>query len=314
VTLYAVRRLGLALVIVICAMAVLFGMIHLVPGDPITIALGPRATEAMRQAYLAKMRLDQPVYVQFLAFAGGVLRGDLGADVFSNRSVTTIILEQLPYTLALAGAGLGWAVLLGIPLGCYSAVQRNSWFDKLSGVITVGAIAVPSFVVALYTLLLFAVWLRWLPAIGAGEPGDLADQLRHLILPAFAIGLGWVGYIARLVRAAMLEVMGEPFIRTARAFGLPERMITYRYALKIAILPTVTLLGVGIGNLLSGAVFAEIVFARPGIGKLIYDMALTRNYPVVQGAVLVTTILFVLCALLADLLNAWLDPRVRASL
>ena len=180
--------------------------------------------------------------------------------------------------------------------------------------ITVGAIAVPSFVVALYTLLLFAVWLRWLPAIGAGEPGDLGDQLRHLILPAFAIGLGWVGYLARLVRASMLEVMGEPFIRTARAFGLPQRMITYRYALKIAILPTVTLLGVGIGNLLSGAVFAEIVFARPGIGKLIYDMALTRNYPVVQGAVLVTTILFVLCALLADLLIAWLDPRVRASL
>jgi peptide/nickel transport system permease protein len=314
VKLYAIRRLGLALVIVICAMAVLFGMIHLVPGDPITIALGPRASAAMRAAYLARMRLDQPVYAQFLAFAAGVLRGDLGADVFSNRSVTTIVLEQLPYTLALTGAGLGWAVLLGIPLGCYSAVHRNSAFDKLSGVITVGAIAVPSFVVALYTLLLFAVWLRWLPAIGAGEPGDPGDQLRHLILPAFAIGLGWVGYLARLVRASMLEVLGEPFIRTARAFGLPQRTITYRYALKIAILPTVTLLGVGIGNLLSGAVFAEIVFARPGIGKLIYDMALTRNYPVVQGAVLVTTILFVLCALLADLLNAWLDPRVRAGL
>jgi peptide/nickel transport system permease protein len=313
-TLYAIRRLGLALVIVTCAMAVLFGMIHLVPGDPITIALGPRATEAMRAAYLAKMRLDQPVYMQFLAFAGGVLRGDLGADVFSNRSVTTIILEQLPYTLALAGVGLGWAILLGIPLGCYSAMHRNSVLDKLSGVITVGAIAVPSFVVALYSLLLFAVWLRWLPAIGAGEPGDLGDQLMHLILPAFAIGLGWVGYLARLVRASMLEVMGENFIRTARAFGLPRRMIVYRYALKVAILPTVTLLGVGIGNLLSGAVFAEIVFARPGIGKLIYDMALTRNYPVVQGAVLVTTILFVLCALMADLLNAWLDPRVRASL
>jgi peptide/nickel transport system permease protein len=314
VALYAIRRLGLALVIVICAMAVLFGMIHLVPGDPITIALGPRATEAMRKAYLAKMRLDQPVYVQFLAFGAGVLRGDLGADVFSNRSVTTIILEQLPYTLALTGAGLGWAIVLGIPLGCYSAIHRNSAIDKLSGVITVGAIAVPSFVVALYTLLVFAVWLRWLPAIGAGERGEPGDQLLHLILPAFAIGLGWVGYLARLVRASMLEVMGENFIRTARAFGLPKRMITYRYALKIAILPTVTLLGVGIGNLLSGAVFAEIVFARPGIGKLIYDMAITRNYPVVQGAVLVTTVLFVLCALLADLLNAWLDPRVRAGL
>ncbi len=312
--LYAVWRLGLALVIVICAMAVLFGMIHLVPGDPITIALGPRATAAMREAYLAKMRLDQPLHVQFLAFAGGVLQGDLGADVFSNRSVTTIVLEQLPHTLALAAAGLGWAVLLGIPLGCWSAVRRGSWFDRLSGVISVGAIAIPSFVVALWSLLLFAVALRWLPAIGAGEPGDLGDQLLHLILPAFAIGLGWVGYLARLVRASMLEVLGESHIRTARAFGLPERVIVYRYALRIAILPTVTLLGVGIGNLLSGAVFAEIVFSRPGLGKLIYDMVITRNYPVVQGAVLVTTILFVSSALLADLLNAWLDPRVRARL
>jgi len=312
--LYALRRLGLALVIVVCAMAVLFGMIHLVPGDPITIALGPRATEAMRAAYLAKMHLDEPLHVQFFAFASGVLRGDLGADVFSNRSVTTIVMEQLPYTLALAGAGLGWAVLAGIPLGCYSALHRGSLFDKLSGVLTVGAIAIPSFVVALYSLLVFAVWLRWLPAIGAGEAGDPVDQLLHLILPAFAIGLGWVGYLARLVRASMPEVMGENHIRTARAFGLPERLIVYRYALKIAILPTVTLLGVGAGNLLSGAVFAEIVFARPGIGKLIYDMAITRNYPVVQGAVLVTTVLFVLSALLADLLNAWLDPRVRASL
>ena len=130
--------------------------------------------------------------------------------------------------------------------------------------VSVSAIAVPSFVVALYSLLVFAVALRWLPAIGAGEAGDLGDQLRHLVLPAFAIGLGWVGYIARLVRASMLEVMGENYIRTARAFGLPERRIVYRYALTVAILPTVALLGVGIGNLLSGAVFAEIVFARPG--------------------------------------------------
>ena len=173
-------------------------------------------------------------------------------------------------------------------LGCFSATHRGSWLDRAIGVLSVSAIAVPSFVVALYSLLVFAVALRWLPAIGAGEAGDLGDQLRHLVLPAFAIGLGWVGYIARLVRASMLEVMGENYIRTARAFGLPERRIVYRYALTVAILPTVALLGVGIGNLLSGAVFAEIVFARPGIGKLIYDSVLNRNYPVVMGAVLVT--------------------------
>ncbi len=156
--------------------------------------------------------------------------------------------------------------------------------------------------------------LRWLPAIGAGEPGDPVDQFRHLLLPSLAIGLGWVGYLARLVRASMLEVLGENYIRTARAFGLPDHVIVFRYALKLAILPTVTLLGVGVGNLLSGAVFAEIVFARPGIGKLIFDAVITRNYPVVMGSVLVTIGLFVMATLIADLFTAWLDPRVRASL
>jgi len=312
--LYTVQRIGLAGLIVLVAMIMLFGMIYLVPGDPASIALGPRATAEMKAALNERMGLDKPIPVQLLNFISGVVTGNLGVDVWSNRSVATIILEALPYTLALTAVGLGWSVSLGIVLGCFSATHRGSWIDRAIGVVSVSAIAVPSFVVALYSLIVFAVALKWLPAIGAGQAGDLGDQLRHLILPAFAIGLGWVGYIARLVRASMLEVMGDNFIRTARAFGLPERRVVYRYALTVAILPTVALLGVGIGNLLSGAVFAEIVFARPGIGKLIYDMAITRNYPVVQGAVLVTTALFVLSALLADLLNAWLDPRVRAGL
>src|SRR5262249_2495759 len=174
--------------------------------------------------------------------------------------------------------------------------------------------AIPSFIVAVYSLLVFAVWLKWLPAIGAGREGDVLDQVVHLILPAFAIGLGWVGYLARLVRASMLEVMGESHVRTNSAFGLPERRILFRYALPIAILPTIALLGVGIGNLLSGAVFAEIVFARPGVGKLTYDAVITRNYPVVMGSVLVTTAIYATCTLLADLAAAWLDPRVRSSL
>ena len=310
---YTVKRIGLAGLIVLAAMTMLFGMIYLVPGDPASIALGPRATPEMKAALSARMGLDQPIPVQLLNFISGALTGNLGVDVWSNRSVATIVLEALPYTLALTAVGLGWSVTLGIVLGCFSATHRGSWIDRAIGVLSVSAIAVPSFVVALYLLLVFAVALKWLPAIGAGEAGDLGDQLRHLILPAFAIGLGWVGYIARLVRASMLEVMGENFIRTARAFGLPERRIVYRYALTVAILPTVALLGVGIGNLLSGAVFAEIVFARPGIGKLIYDSVLNRNYPVVMGAVLVTTILYVLTTLIADLLAALLDPRVRAN-
>ena len=147
-----------------------------------------------------------------------------------------------------------------------------------------------------------------------GEPGNFWDQVRHLILPAFAVGLGWVGYVARMVRASMLEVIGENHIRAARSFGLPHRVIVYRYALKVAILPTITLLGIGFGNLLSGAVFAEIIFSRPGIGKLIFDMVMTRNFPVVQGGVLVTAVLYVATTLTADLIAAAMDPRIRKSL
>jgi peptide/nickel transport system permease protein len=268
----------------------------------------------MKATFRERMGLDDPLLVQLWNFIANVLRGDLGVDVWSNRSVAQIVMEALPYTLALTGLGLGWAVVTGIPLGAWSAVARASWADRLIGALSVSAIAIPSFIVAIYSLLIFAVWLKWLPAIGAGDPGDVHDQLVHLLLPAFAVGLGWVGYIARLVRASMLEVMGENHVRTARAFGLPEQRIIFRYALPIAILPTIALLGVGIGNLLSGAVFAEIVFARPGVGKLTYDAVITRNYPVVMGSVLITTAVYATCTLAADLVAAWLDPRVRASL
>ena len=311
---YTARRLALTVLILLVTMTLLFSMVYLVPGDPASVALGPRATAAMKAALRERMGLDDPLLVQLWNFISNVLRGNLGIDVWSNRSVTRIVLEAIPYTLALTGIGLGWAVVTGIPLGAWSAIARHSWADRLIGVLSVSAIAIPSFIVAIYSLLVFAVWLKWLPAIGAGERGDLGDELTHLLLPAFAVGLGWVGYLARLVRASMLEVMGENHVRTARAFGLPERRILFRYALPIAILPTITLLGVGIGNLLSGAVFAEIVFARPGVGKLTYDAVITRNYPVVMGSVLVTTAVYATCTLVADLVAAWLDPRVRASL
>ena len=309
---YTFKRLALSVAIVSLAMLLLFCMIYLIPGDPAAVALGPRATEAMREALRIKMGLDQPVWVQFWNFFINAWMGDLGNEVLSERPVAAVVMEQLPFTLALIAGGITWSVALGIPLGCWAAVKRGSWADRVVGVLSVAVIAVPSFVVAIYALLIFAVTLRWLPAIGAGEAGDLGDQVTHLILPSLAVGLGWVGYIARMVRASMLEVLEAQHIRTARAFGLPDRMITYRYALTIAILPTITLLGVGIGQMLSSAVFAEIVFARPGVGKLVYDAILTRNYPLVTGAVLVTTVLFVLINLIADLLIGALDPRVRS--
>lgn len=312
--LYLVKRLALSVVIILLAILTLFSMLHMIPGDPVSIALGPRATPEVQAAYAAKMHLDQPLVYQFLIFIGNVLQGDLGSDVFSDRAVSTILAEQLPYTLALAVTALGWAVLLGIPLGCYSAIRQGTWVDQMAGVISVGTIAVPSFLVSIWSILVFAIMLRWLPVLGAGDEGDILDQIVHIIMPAFAVGLGWVGYLARMVRASMLEVMGENYIRAARAFGLSERTVVYRYALKVAVLPTITLIGIGFGGLLSGAVFAEIIFSRPGVGKIIYDMVLARNFPVVQGAVLATIALYVFVTLVADLIVTWLDPRVRDSL
>lgn len=310
---YAMRRLGLGVAIILVAMAILFSMIYLIPGDPASVALGPRATPEMIAELRSRMGLDQPVWVQFWNFTTSALQGNLGTEALSGRPVLTVVMEQLPFTLSLVLCSIFWSVLLGIPLGCIAAVKRGGFVDRGIGVLSVAVIAVPSFVIAIYALLIFAVNLKWLPAIGAGEPGNLVSQMKALILPSLAVGLGWVGYIARLVRASMLETLEAGHIRTARAFGLPERWITYNYALRIAILPTVTLLGVGIGHMLSSSVFAEIVFARPGIGKLVYEAISTRNYPLVTGAVLVTTAFFVFVNVLADLVIGLLDPRVRAS-
>lgn len=312
--LYLIKRLGLGLLIVILAVTLLFCMIHMVPGDPARIILGPRATPELIASLSLQMGLDQPLPVQIFRFFGNLVQGDLGMDVITNRPVAATVFDQLPYTLWLIFSAIIWAMLIGIPLGCYSALHRNSLADRITGIISVACITAPAFVVALYSLLIFSVTLKWFPAVGAGDKGDIWDQFMHLVLPAFAIGLSWVGYLARLVRASMLEVMGENHIRTARAYGLPERVVVFRYALKLAILPTVTVIGVGMGFLLSAALFTEIVFARPGIGKLIFDSISTRNYPVVMGSVLISTILFVISTTLSDLINAWLDPRIRDSL
>ncbi len=310
---YTLQRIALSILICLTSMGLLFTALHAIPGDPASIMLGSRATPEMRQRLNHELGMDKPILIQFVTQVGNIAQGDFGTDIFSKRSVATEIMESLPKTLILIGTGLGWAVLIAIPLGCYSALKRGTWIDRLTGILSVGTISIPSFVVAIYALLLFSVQLGLFPVIGAGDDGDIRDQLWHLVLPSFAVGLGWVGYLARIVRASMLEVMNEHHIRTARAFGLPEGKIVLHYALRIAILPTVTLLGLAIGGLLSSAVFAENIFARPGIGKLIVDAADVRNYPVVQGAVLSTVALFAFAMPISDLIVAWLDPRVRAN-
>lgn len=311
---YAIRRIGLAMLILVTSITLLFGALKLIPGDPATIMLGARATPELKAAIREDLGLDDPVPVQIVTFFGRLLQGDLGTDLWTKRPVSDLVMEGLPHTLALIGTALIWAALIGIPLGCYAAVHRGTLIDTMTGIVSVGTIAIPPFVVALYLILLFSVTLGWLPFIGAGEAGDRVDQALHLILPALALGLGWVGYLARIVRASMLEVMGAAHIRTARAFGLPERRIIGVYALRIAILPVVTLLAMAVGGLLSGAVLIEAIFARPGIGRMIVDAAEIRNFPVLRGGVLVTVALFAIAMPVADLLVAWIDPRVRKTL
>jgi peptide/nickel transport system permease protein len=308
---FAARRLGLSVLILFVAVTAMFLMIRAVPGDPVQILLGPRATPELQARLIEQLALDHPIWKQLMIFYSNLLQGDLGIDVFSGRAVTDIVFQQLPHTLWLIFASITWSAILGIALGAYAAAHPNTLIDRITAAISVSFVAAPSFVVALLSLLFFAVELKWFPAIGAGE--GFWDRLDHLVLPAFAIGLSWVGYIARLVRASMLEVMGESHIRTARAFGLSEWRIVLVYALRIAILPVVTVIGVGMGFLLSSAVFAEIVFARPGIGKLVIDSITTRNYPIVMGSVFVSTALFVVSTAAADLINAWLDPRARSE-
>lgn len=309
---YLTRRLALSITVVVTVIAALFIMMHAVPGDPVRVALGPRASEEIVAAYRVQMGLDQPVFVQFARFISAIFQGDLGRDALSGEPVLRIILAQLPDTLYLIAGAMLVAVIPGIWLGVMSATHRGGIFDRITSVLSVSVMAVPSFVIAIYLLLIFSIRLGWFPAIGAGD--SFVDRLHRLVLPSVALGLAWIGYTARILRASMLEVMSENHIRTARAFGLSHSRIMYDYALRIAILPTITVLGMGIGQMLSGSVFAEIVFGRPGIGKLVFDAIAARNYPIVTGTVLLTTAFFVLVNLLADLLIASLDPRVRHDL
>ena len=239
------------------------------------------------------MGLDLPIYQQLAQFFGQVLRGDLGTDVISGRPIAAMVTEVLPYTVTLTFSAMGLAVLVGVPLGCYAATHPNSLGDRIAAILSVSLIAMPSFVVAIYLLLIFSIWLHWLPVLGTSSGGGIGDQLARLILPVVALAVGWIGYIARLVRSSLLEVLGEAYIRTSRAYGLSNTKIVYKYALKNAAIPTVAVLGLGIGRLLGGAIFVEIIFARPGIGTLIYNAINARNYPVVQAGVLIVVLLFV---------------------
>ena len=309
---YLLRRLIMTVLVIVLVMTFLGALVHIIPGDPVTLMLGPRATPELIAQVRSQMELDKPVYAQVGNFMVNAAQGDLGVDFVTDTSVMNLVMQALPPTLALAALSLILAAVFGIPLGILSATRPNSLLDRVTAVFSVSMITIPPYVAGLLLLVIFAVRLNALPSIGSGDISDPVDYFLHLILPVTALAITWIGYIARLVRSSMLEVLNADYIRTARAYGLSDRRVAYKYALRNAIIPTIAVLGVAFGSLIGVAIFVEVIFARAGLGMLVFDAIQARNYPLVRGGVLAIAILFVLANLVADLTYQIVDPRIRA--
>lgn len=308
---YIGRRVITALVVVLIVMAFLASLDRLIPGNPVTYVFGPHANPALIKEVRHQMGLDVSVPQQIYQYIVSAFQGNLGINFVTNQSVASLVMENLKYTLVLAVSGLGLAVLVGLPLGVLAATKPGGLVDRAVGIVSISVITLPPFVVGLLLILIFAVHLHMLPVIGAGAPGQPVDDVKHLVLPAVALALGWIGYIARLVRSNMLEVLTSNYVRTAHALGIRRRKVFFQYALKNAAAPVVAILGVGLGTLLGGAIFIEVIFDRPGLGTLAYDAIASRNFPIVQGTSLVIAVLVILANLLADVTYRLLDTRIQ---
>ncbi len=311
---FLVRRLLLLAPVLTGVSVIVFLVLHLAPGDPAEIMLGPQATQEDRLRLRADLGLDDPLHRQYARWLGHVARGDLGRSLWMRRPVLGEVLVRLKATLILTGTALVLSSIGGIALGILSATRPNSWLDRTSAVASLFGASMPVFWLGIVLMVIFSLTLRWLPASGMYAPyggGDLRDLLSHLVLPALTLAAASVTIVARLTRSAMLEVLGQDYIRTARAKGLVERRVVVRHALKNALVPIVTVIGVQAGYLLGGAVLTETVFAWPGVGTLMVQGILARDIPLVQGCVLVVALTFVLVNLFVDVLYAWLDPRIR---
>ena len=301
---YITRRLLLTVPVVIGVSIIVFSIIRLIPGDPARAVAGVNATPEYIEQVREQYGLNDPIYVQYWRFLTGLVRGDLGMSTFSGRPVTTEIRERFPRTLVLASVSLVLATVIGVSAGIVSATRRNSIFDNASMFVALVGVAAPVFWMALMLQLLFSVQLRWLPATGMGG-------IEHLIMPSITLGMASAALMARITRSSVLDVLRQDFITTARAKGVTERMVIYKHALKNALIPVVTVLGLQFGILLGGAVLTETVFAWPGVGRLLVDAILRRDYPVVQGTVMLLAFLFVVINLVVDIIYAFLDPRIH---
>ena len=301
---YVIKRLLSTIPVLIGISLLLFFMLRMLPGDPAQVLAGQMATPDEVELIRHQLGLDRPVHVQYAFFLGRLARFDLGRSARTQNPVTEEIWARLPNTMLLAVVAITLACLFGIPAGIISAVRPYTWIDYVVTSTAIFGISMPVFWLGLMLVVVFAVWLQWLPAGGTGS-------WRHVILPSFTLAAFVVAFIARMTRSSMIEVLSQDYTTTARSKGLKEQVVVIKHALKNALIPIITVIGLQFGMLLGGAVLTETVFAWPGVGRLIVDSILARDYPVIQGAILVFGLLYILVNLVVDLLYAYVDPRIR---
>ncbi|BBK30628.1 peptide/nickel transport system permease protein [Stella humosa] len=311
-TAYIIRRLFATIPVMVVVALFVFLLLHLTPGDPAAIIAGDDATPMEIEGVRKRLGLDLPIWEQFIIYAWGLLRGDLGTSIFSNLPVTTLVAQRLEPTLVLAASTLLVAVVCAIPLGVFAAWKARTFVDRVVMGFSVLGFAVPVFLVGYILIYIFSIELRWLPVQGYRPLSQGVDQtFRSVVLPAVALGTSYMALIARITRASMLEVLSEDYIRTAHAKGVTTKSVLLRHALKNAAVPIVTVIGLGMAALISGVVITETVFNIPGLGRLTVDAILKRDYPIIQGLIIIFAGTKVLINLMIDISYSFFDPRIR---
>jgi peptide/nickel transport system permease protein len=315
-TKYLVGRIIQIVPVMLIVSVIVFLMLHLAPGDPAEVILSQRSVNFREEQLIelrAKLGLDRPLAVQYFDWLGNAATGDLGTSYYLRRDIGSILFERMQGTALLALGALVIALPLGIGAGVLAAILRGTIWDRVISAVVVAGVALPVFALGLFLIVIFGVEWKLLPVAGmkSFDGGDVVDRLRHLILPAVTLGMSPAAILARLTRSSMIEVLNEDFVRTARAKGLRERLVLWRHAFRNVLIPITTVIGLEAGFLLGGAVLVEVVFSWPGMGQLIVDAILQRDFPVVQGAILVVSLAYVLINLLIDVLYSFIDPRIR---
>ncbi|ANI40724.1 ABC transporter permease [Mycolicibacterium vaccae] len=309
---FVARRLMYSAVVLFGVLIVVFALVHLVPGDPVRIALGTRYTPEAYEALRAASGLDRPIVAQFFGYIGSALTGDLGVSFRNGDPVTVTLLERLPATLSLGIVGIVIALAIALPAGIYAALREGKLSDALVRISSQFGVSIPDFWMAILLIALFSTVLGWLPTSGYRPLfEDPAGWLRHIILPGLTVGVVAAAIMTRYVRSAVLEVAAMGYVRTARSKGLPPRVVTFRHTVRNALVPILTITGIQLATLLGGVIVVEVVFAWPGLGRLVFNAVAARDYPLIQGAVLLIAALFLAINLLVDVLYAVVDPRIR---